>query len=97
VPLASTSVDFPNWERDVVTVGASFALPRTPITLDVAYAHHFSPTRTVSASNIKQVVTPCLMRGCTDPTATVVGNGTYEAALDVLSASLRVAVGAPGP
>jgi long-subunit fatty acid transport protein len=97
VPLASTSVDFPNWERDVVTIGASFALPRTPITLDVAYAHHFSPTRTVSASNIKQVVTPCLMQGCTDPAPTVVGNGTYEAALDVLSASLRVAVGAPGP
>jgi long-subunit fatty acid transport protein len=93
VPLASTSVDFPNWERDVVTVGASVAIPRTPLTFDVAYAHHFLPTRTVTASGISQVVTPCLVPGCTDPAPTVVGNGAYSAALDVLSASLRLAVG----
>ena len=97
VPRASTSVDFPNWERDVVTVGASVAIPRTPVTLDVAYAHHFLPTRTVTASRITQVVTPCLTPGCTDPVPTVVGDGTYEASLDVLSASLRVALGAGGP
>jgi long-subunit fatty acid transport protein len=89
VPLASTSVDFANWDRDVVTVGASVAIPRTPVTLDVAYAHHFLPTRTVSASGITQVVTPCLTPGCTDPAPTVVGNGAYAASLDVLSASLR--------
>jgi long-subunit fatty acid transport protein len=92
VPLASTSVDFPNWERDAVSVGASLAIPRTPVTLDVAYAHHFLPTRTVTDSGIRQVVTPCLTPGCADPAPTVVGDGTYEAALDVLSASLRFAL-----
>ncbi len=92
VPLASTSVDFPNWERDVVSVGASIAIPRTPVTLDLAYAHHFLPARTVTASDIKQVVTPCLTPGCTDPAPTVVGDGTYTASLDVLSASLRMAL-----
>jgi len=97
VPLASTSVDFPNWDRDVVAVGASFAVPRTPVILDLAYAHHFLPSRTVSASAIKQIVTPCLTPGCADPAPTVVGNGAYEASLDVLSASLRLALGARGP
>ena len=95
VPTASTSVDFPNWERDVVAVGASIALPRVPIALDLAYAHHFLPTRTVTTSAIKQVVTPCLTPGCSDPAPTVVGNGAYGASLDVLSASLRFALGAP--
>ncbi|HVU49332.1 MAG TPA: outer membrane protein transport protein [Polyangia bacterium] len=93
VPTASTSVDFPNWERDVVAVGASVAIPRTPATFDVAYAHHFLPARTVTASGIAQVVTPCLTPGCTDPAAAVVGNGRYTSALDVLSASVRVALG----
>ena len=93
VPTASTSVDFPNWERDVVAVGASFAIPRTPATIDLAYAHHFLPARTVTASRIAQVVTPCLTPGCTDPTPSIVGNGRYTAALDVLSASVRVALG----
>jgi long-chain fatty acid transport protein len=97
VPDASTSVDFPNWERDVVAVGASFAIPRAPVALDVAYAHHFLPTRTVTASRIAQVVTPCLVPGCTDPTPAVVGNGTYEASLDVLAVSLRLAFGGGGP
>ncbi len=93
VPLASTSVDFPNWQRDVVALGASLAIPRTSVTLDVAYAHHFLPARTVTASAIQQVVTPCLTPGCTDPAPTVVGNGSYDASLDVLSASLRLALG----
>jgi long-subunit fatty acid transport protein len=97
VPLASTSVDFPNWERHMLALGASIAIPRTPLTLDVAYAHHFLPTRTVTGSGIAQVVTPCLTPGCSDPAPTVVGNGTYEASLDVVSASLRLALGARGP
>ncbi|HVZ75070.1 MAG TPA: outer membrane protein transport protein [Polyangia bacterium] len=94
VPLASTSVDFPNWQRDAVSAGASFAIPRTPVTVDVAYAHHFLPTRTVTNSAIVQVVTPCLSPGCTDPAPTPVGNGRYEASLDILSLSLRLAFGA---
>jgi long-subunit fatty acid transport protein len=97
VPTASTSVDFPNWERHVVTVGASIAIPHTPATLDLAYAHHFLPARTVTASGIAQVVTPCLTPGCADPAPTVVGNGRYTAALDVLSASVRVALGGHAP
>jgi long-subunit fatty acid transport protein len=98
VPLASTSVDFPNWERDAVSVGASIAIPRTPVTVDVAYAHHFLPTRTVSDSRIVQVVTPCLTTpGCVAPAPTVVGDGRYEAALDVASLSLRLALGAQAP
>ena len=96
VPTASTSVDFPNWERDVVSVGASLAFPRVPVTLDLAYAHHFLPTRTVTASAITQVVTPCLTGPrCTDAAAAVVGNGAYAASLDVLSASLRFALDTP--
>jgi len=97
VPLASTSVDFPNWQRDVVSVGASFAIPRAPVTVDVAYAHHFLPSRTVSDSGIVQVVTPCLTPGCTDPAPSVVGNGRYDASLDILSLSLRLALPARGP
>jgi hypothetical protein len=73
-------------------VGASFAIPRTPLAIDLAYAHHFQPARTVTDSRVVQVVTPCLLPGCTDPAPTVVGNGRYEAALDVVSIALRVAL-----
>jgi long-subunit fatty acid transport protein len=96
VPLASTSVDFPNWERTAVSVGASVAIPGTPVTVDVAWAHHFLPTRTVTNSAVAQVVTPCLSNGCTTPPPTVVGNGRYEASLDVVSLSARVAFRQPG-
>jgi hypothetical protein len=93
VPLASTSVDFANWERDAISAGVSIALPRVPVTLDLAYTHHFLPDRTVTASRIAQVVTPCLTsKDCADPAATFVGNGTYRASLDVISASLRLAL-----
>jgi long-subunit fatty acid transport protein len=96
VPLASTSVDFPNWRRDVVSVGASVSIPGTPVAIDVAYAHHFLPTRTVAQSAIVQVVTPCLTPGCSDPPPTIVGNGSYAASLDVFSLAVRVAFGAHG-
>jgi long-subunit fatty acid transport protein len=96
VPLASTSVDFPNWERTAISVGASLAIPGTPVTVDVAWAHHFLPTRTVTNSAVAQVVTPCLSNGCTTPPPTVVGNGRYEASLDVVSLSARVAFRQPG-
>jgi long-subunit fatty acid transport protein len=96
VPLASTGVDFPGWERNVIALGASLAIPRTPVTVDFAYAHHFQPTRTVTDSRVTQVVTPCLTPGCTDPPASVVGNGTYEGSLDVVSLSLRLVLDAAG-
>jgi Outer membrane protein transport protein (OMPP1/FadL/TodX) len=94
VPLRATNVDFPNWERDAISVGASFEIPRVPLGVDIAYAHHFQPARTVSSSTVVQVVTPCLTPGCTDPSPTVVGNGRYEAALDIVSLSLRVTLDA---
>ncbi|HVX97189.1 MAG TPA: outer membrane protein transport protein [Polyangia bacterium] len=98
VPLPYTSVDFANWQRDAVSVGVSVALPRVPVTLDLAYAHHFLPDRTVTASRIEQVVTPCLTSNdCQDPSPTPVGNGTYRASLDVISASLRLALGVRKP
>jgi long-chain fatty acid transport protein len=96
VPLASTSVDFPNWERDAVSAGASFAIPRSPVWLDVAWAHHFLPARTVTDSRITQVVTPCLTPGCTDPAPAVVGNGRYEAELDLVSVSIRAVLDGRG-
>jgi long-subunit fatty acid transport protein len=94
IPNQSTSVDFGNWARDMVAIGGSVSIPRTPVTVDVAYAHHFLGSRTVTDSNVTQVVTPCLTPGCTDPAPTVVGNGTYDASLDVVSVSLRVALDA---
>lgn len=96
IPLSSTNVDFGNWDRDMVAVGASFTFPLqgVPLTVDVAYAHHFLSTRTVTSSTATQVVTPCLLPGCTDTQPTVVGNGTYSGALDVLALSLRLALDA---
>jgi hypothetical protein len=41
-----------------------------------------------------QVVSPCLTPGCTDPAPTVIGNGTYDASLDVFSLAIRVALDA---
>jgi long-subunit fatty acid transport protein len=96
VPTATTGVDLPAWERDAVAAGASIALPRIPVVVDVAYAHHFQPRRTVTDSRVPQVVTPCLTPGCTDPPPTLVGNGTYDAALDVFSLSLRLVLDGGG-
>jgi len=95
IPISSTNVDFGNWDRDMVAVGASFsiphrALPRLLIALDAAYAHHFVGTRTVTNSTATQVITPCLFPGCVDPQAPVIGNGTYSASLDALAIGLRV-------
>jgi long-subunit fatty acid transport protein len=96
IPLSSTNVDFGNWDRDMIAVGASYTIPRwsrlpdlTAI-FDIAYAHHFLGTRTVTNSTAAQVVTPCLFPGCTDPQPTIIGNGTYSGSLDVLAISLRV-------
>ena len=50
----------------------------------------------MTASGIRQVVTPCLTPGCTDPAPTVVGNGRYEAALDLVSFSVRVVLDGRG-
>ncbi len=89
IPLNSTSVDFPNWGRHAVSVGASVAL--FGVWLDLAYAHHFIPSRTVTNSQVVQVVAPCLTTTtCTDTTPTVVGNGHYTASIDVIGISIRI-------
>lgn len=89
IPLKSVSVDFGNWTRDVVSVGATVRIWRG-INASAAYAHHFIADQNVTDSNVKQVVTPCLTlpMPCMDAPQTVVGNGLYKASLDVASLSL---------
>ena len=89
IPLKSVSVDFGNWQRDAVSVGGSVTITRG-VVASFAYAHHFMPDQHVNDpnGNIKQIVTPCLTPGCTDPAPTVVGNGVYTGSLDVASLSL---------
>jgi long-subunit fatty acid transport protein len=87
IPLKSVSVDFGNWQRDVVSVGATVRIWRG-INASAAYAHHFISDQNVTNSQVVQVVTPCLTPGCTDPAPSVVGNGVYKASLDVASLSL---------
>jgi long-subunit fatty acid transport protein len=92
IPIESTNVDFGNWVRHMLAVGASYSIPRSPVAVDVAYAHHFLPSRTVTNSTAQQIVTPCLFPGCVDPQPLTVGNGTYNASLDVISLSVRLAL-----
>ena len=87
IPLKSVSVDFGNWQRDVISVGGTVKIWRG-INASVAYAHHFIADQNVTNSNVAQVVTPCVTPNCTNPDATIVGNGVYKASLDVASLSL---------
>jgi long-subunit fatty acid transport protein len=88
IPLRSVSVDFGNWQRDVVSVGGTVQLGRG-ISASFAYAHHFLADQNVTDSNVVQVVTPCvLVLPCSPPAPTVVGNGLYKASLDVASLAL---------
>ncbi len=90
IPTAYVSVDFPNWQRHVASVGASVRM--WGAWLDLAYAHHFVQTQVVTDSQVMQQVSPTIMPG-NPSVASVVGNGTYNAALDVLSVSLRIPFG----
>jgi long-subunit fatty acid transport protein len=96
IPLSSTNVDFGNWDRYMIAIGASvpFTVQKVQASVDIAYAHHFIPSRTVTNSTAVQVVSPCLTPGCTDPAPTVIGNGTYDASLNAVSLSVRVALDA---
>jgi len=91
IPTSGVNVDFANWARNVLSVGASVTLVRSMI-LDVAYAHHFVASQDVTDSKGVQIVTPCVITGCQDAPATTTGNGHYAAALDVLAISLRWAL-----
>jgi long-subunit fatty acid transport protein len=88
IPSKDVGVDFANWGRNAVSVGASVTL--WGATLDLAYAHHFVPTQTVTDSEIRQVTTPSPFDGPTRDTSSVVGNGTYEASYDIFSLGLTI-------
>jgi long-subunit fatty acid transport protein len=90
IPTRSVSVDFGNWQRDAVSVGATAKLWKG-LTASVAYAHHFIADQNVTDSKVDQKVTPCVSSpGCADTMGTIVGNGLYKASLDVVSLSLGV-------
>jgi long-subunit fatty acid transport protein len=89
IPARSVSIDFGNWQRDMVSVGGSVRIVRG-IEASFAYAHHFLADQNVTNSQVVQVITPCLTPGCTEPAPTAVGNGVYKGSLDVASLSLRL-------
>lgn len=89
VPTEYVGVEFPNWGRQVASIGASLQLYGA--WLDLAYAHHFIDTQEVTGSKSMQVVTPALPKTFLPAAeASTIGNGTYKAALDIVSLSLRV-------
>lgn len=88
IPLRSVSVDFGNWQRDVVSLGGTVVL-WPGITASVAYAHHFLADQNVTTSQVVQIVSPCLTApDCTPPAPTAVGAGRYTGSLDVASLAL---------
>lgn len=90
VPKEYVGVEFPNWGRQVASIGASVQM--FGAWLDLAYAHHFVDTQEVTDSKVIQQVTPALTKISFMPPAeaSTIGNGTYKAALDIVSLSLRV-------
>ncbi|MBM4344527.1 MAG: outer membrane protein transport protein [Deltaproteobacteria bacterium] len=90
-PSKTVSVDFPNWSRHVASVGAS--VRAFGAWIDLAYAHHFVDTQVVTDSVVVQQTTPQILPGFDPVKPAVVGNGTYEASMDILSLSLRVPFG----
>lgn len=87
IPTAYVSMDFPNWQRQIASIGASVRL--WGAWLDVAYAHHFVQTQVVTNSQVMQQVSPTILPG--NPSVpSVIGNGTYDSSLDVFSVALRI-------
>ena len=91
------SVDFNNWGRTAVSLGASINVLGYAW-IDAAYARHMIPSQTVTNSKTYQVTAPCLagelpapLTGSC-PEASPVGNGTYTSSLDLLSVSVRVPI-----
>lgn len=89
-PTKYVSLDFPNWQRHVVSVGASIKLYGA--WLDLAFAHHFVQTQVVTDSAVVQQQTPPVLP-LPQPKPIVVGNGTYEASMNIGSVALRVPFG----
>lgn len=90
-PSKYVSIDFANWSRHVASIGASVRV--FGAWLDLAYAHHFVDTQVVTDSGVVQQTTPQILPGLPPVKGEVVGNGTYEASMDILSLSLRVPFG----
>jgi len=96
IETKDVAVDFANWGRHALSVGASVKL--FGATLDLAYAHHFVPSQNVTNSEVKQVTTPDMFGVCPEnnPTCTssVIGNGKFDASFDVVAIGLTVPLGA---
>jgi len=87
VPSRQVSVDFGNWARQAIAVGASVRMFGAWV--DLAYAHHFVASQTITNSTVVQVVTPNVL-GPVDPTPATVGNGRYTADMNIISLSIRL-------
>ena len=83
IPTRTIAVDFPNWGRQAVSVGASVRLFGAQ--LHVAYAHHFITSQTVTDTIVDTVSVPPL-----GPTPQPVGNGRYTASSDMLVVGLSI-------
>ena len=83
IPTRTVSVDFPNWGRHAISVGATVRV--FGARLNVGYAYHFVPTQTVTDSIITTVTTPPV-----SPTPVEVGNGTYTASVGLLAIGLSI-------
>jgi len=92
IPERFASVDFPNWGRHALAAGLTWHLYGAA--LDLAYAHHFVASQNVTDSQVVQQVSPELKgSGLPASEASVVGNGRYEAAMDLVSLSIRLPFG----
>lgn len=81
VPLEYTSIDFPNWERVMETVG--FSIDRDPIELAFSMGFLQQPTREVTNSQLTAVST------ASDLKPFPVGNGTYDSNYTIAWLGLR--------
>jgi long-subunit fatty acid transport protein len=88
IPTKYVSVDFANWQRSIASVGASVRV--YGLWVDLAYAHHFIATQKITDSSVIQIVAPDAGSGLPASETMVVGNGTYSAALDTVSLSVRI-------
>lgn len=86
IPKEYVSVDFAQWQRHALSVGASVKLG--PMWLDAAVAHHFVATQDVSNSKVMSQVSPKL-GDLPASVPSVVGNGQYDASLTLASLALR--------
>lgn len=84
------SIDFANWQRHVASAGLSVRL--FGAWLDLAYAHHFVAQQVVTDSQVVSQVGATLP-GFVAPVASPIGNGTYDASLNIFSMSLRIPFG----